>query len=69
MKNLLIQSMLKRRDALIEQVNDVLSTFRKLDPTVEIELLYRYCSLFMVQFYGICNCLIFSYVFCMALCH
>ena len=30
------------------QVNDVLSTFRKLDPTVKIELLYRYCS----SFYG-----------------
>ena len=37
----------KRRDVL-GQVNDVLSIFRKLDPTVKIELLYRYCS----SFYG-----------------
>ena len=37
----------KRRDVL-GQVIDVLSIFRKLDPTVKIELLYRYCS----SFYG-----------------
>jgi hypothetical protein len=31
---------------LIRQVNDVLSTFRKLDPAVKIERLYRYCCSF-----------------------
>jgi hypothetical protein len=37
-----------RRDVLMGQVNDVLSTIKKLDPTFKIELLYGYCS----SFYG-----------------
>ena len=40
----LLVHVMKRRDQLIGQVNDVPSTFRKLDPIVKTALLYRYCS-------------------------
>ena len=34
----------KRRDQMIGQINDVLSTFGKLDCITKVELLYKYCN-------------------------
>jgi hypothetical protein len=34
----------KRRDQMIGQINDVLSTFGKLDCIIKVDLLYKYCN-------------------------
>jgi hypothetical protein len=34
----------KRRDQMTGQINDVLSTFGKLDCTAKLDLLYKYCN-------------------------